>query len=129
MHRESTASGNAAKPYVTAAAERALRDHLERSGQRGTPEVITQGYRIRRCVPDPAPALDVLLDARGCSKRALLRCLQPLLALRQPSMQVFIALTQHQHASLQANPSLIQELASVVWRPVDDIRTTPDVFQ
>ena len=129
LHRESTASGNAAKPYVTAAAERALCDHLERSGQRGTPEVIKQGYRIRRCVPDPAPALDVLLDARGCSKRALLRCLQPLLALRQPSMQVFIALTQHQHASLQANSSLINQLASVVWCPVDDTRTTPDVFQ
>ena len=129
LHRESTASGNAAKPYVTAAAERALRDHLERSGQRGTPEVITQGYRIRRCAPDPAPALDVLLDARGCSKRALLRCLQPLLALRQPSMQVFIALTQHQHASLQANASSINQLASVVWLPVDNTRTTPDVFQ
>ena len=129
LHRESTASGNAAKPYVTAAAERALCDHLERSGQRGTPEVIKQGYRIRRCVPDPAPALDVLLDARGCSKRALLRCLQPLLALGQPSMQVFIALTQHQHASLQANSSLINQLASVVWCPVDDTRTTPDVFQ
>ena len=129
LHRESTASGNAAKPYVTAAAERALRDHLERSGQRGTPEVITQGYRIRRCAPDPAPALDVLLDARGCSKRALLRCLQPLLALRQPSMQVFIALTQHQHASLQANASSINQLASVVWLPVDNTRTTSDVFQ
>ena len=128
LHRESTASGNAAKPYVTAAAERALREHLERSGQVGTPEAITQGYRIRRCAPEPAPALDVLFDGRGCSNRALQRCLKPLLALDQPGMQVFVALTNRQHASLQTNASL-SSLPSVVWLPVDDTRTTPDVFQ
>ena len=128
LHRESTASGNAAKPYVTAAGERALHDHLERSGQVGIPEAITQGYRIRRCAPEPALALDVLFDGRGCSKRALRRCLKPLLALDQSAIQVFVAVTHRQYASVQSSASW-NKLSFVVWLPVDDTSTTPDVLK
>ena len=78
VHRQSTASGNAAKPYVVAAAERALTDHLERRGERGEVHSLPQGYRIQRQAPQPLPAVDVLLDARAGAPRFTLRTLKSL---------------------------------------------------
>ena len=78
VHRQSTASGNAAKPYVVAAAERALTDHLERRGERGKVSSLPQGYRIQRQASQPLPAVDVLLDARAGAPRATLRTLKSL---------------------------------------------------
>ena len=129
MHRESTASGNAAKPYVTKAAELALSDYLERSGQIGVPEVITQGYRIRRCVPDPLPALDVLVDARTSSARSLYRCLQSLNGLQQHSVSVFIAASRRQKLSFKSSLLSPKLRLSIVRIDVDDSLTTPQVFQ
>ena len=129
MHRESTASGNAAKPYVTTAAERALSDYLERSGQIGAPEVLMQGYRIRRCVPDPLPALDVLVDARTCSPRSLRRCLQQLKDFHQPSVRVFIAVSRRQRLSFQSSLLMFKSRLSIVEIAVDDSLLTPLAFQ
>ena len=91
--------------------------------------MITQGYRIRRCVPDPLPALDVLVDARTCSARTLRRCLQPLKDLHQPSVRVFIAVPRRQTLSFQSSLLLFKPRLSIVQIAVDDSLTTPQVFQ
>lgn len=80
VHRESTASGNSAKPYVVAAAERALNDHLQRRGEQGEVQAIPQGYRIQRQPVGAQSAVAVLLDARGVAERLLYRSLNTLVA-------------------------------------------------
>lgn len=92
VHRQSTASGNAAKPYVVAAAERALSEHLARRGEQGKVQALPQGYRIQRQPPQPLPAVDVLLDARAGASRSTLRSLQGLLASTAVPLRVHILL-------------------------------------
>ena len=92
VHRQSTASGNAAKPYVVAAAERALNEHLARRGEEGKVQALPQGYRIQRQPPQPLPVVDVLLDARAGVSRTTLRSLQSLLASTAVPLRVHIVL-------------------------------------
>ena len=92
VHRQSTASGNAAKPYVVAAAERALSEHLARRGEEGKVQALPQGYRIQRQPPQPLPVVDVLLDARAGVSRTTLRSLQSLLASTAVPLRVHIVL-------------------------------------
>ena len=80
VHRESTASGNGAKPYVVAAAERALVDHLQRRGEQGEVRAISQGYRIQRPPAEAHSMVAVLLDARGVPARQLHRSVNSLVA-------------------------------------------------
>lgn len=76
VHQQSTASGNGAKPYVVAAAEKALQEHVQRLGIEGTVEALPQGYRIQRRPPQTRQEVDVLLDLRGASVRDVLRSLR-----------------------------------------------------
>ena len=62
IHAESTSAGNAVKPYALDAGTRALREHLARHGIRGDVEADPNGwYRVRYAMPEPAPAVDVVL--------------------------------------------------------------------
>ena len=92
VHRQSTASGNAAKPYVVAAAERALNEHLARRGEEGKVQALPQGYRIQRQPSQPLLVVDVLLDARAGVSRTTLRSLQSLLASTAVPLRVHIVL-------------------------------------
>jgi glycosyltransferase involved in cell wall biosynthesis len=65
VHAESTASGTDAKPYAVVAGERALNDHLDRTGIRGTAEFELNGYRVRYALPDPAPLVSLIIPTRN----------------------------------------------------------------
>lgn len=56
VHGGSTSGGTGAKPYVTAAAQKALADHLARTGQPGEVEegLFPSTYRIKTPVPQDA---------------------------------------------------------------------------
>ena len=61
VHAESTASSNDAKPYAQVAAERALNDHLARTGQQGSVHAVHAGYRCVWFVPNPEPTVAVVV--------------------------------------------------------------------
>lgn len=65
VHAESTASGTDAKPYAVVAGERALNDHFDRMGIRGTVEYAGNGYRARYALPDPVPLVSLVIPTRN----------------------------------------------------------------
>ena len=66
---ESTASIGTAKPYTVQAAERALREHLDRAGMRdAVPMEAPQCpgmWRIRYPLPDPPPRVSIIIPTRN----------------------------------------------------------------
>lgn len=82
VHSQSTASGIGAKPYVVAASERALRDHLRRCGEQGKVYATPHGYRIQRQSLGANTEVAVLLDARGVAQRQLYSSLKSLVSSR-----------------------------------------------
>src|SRR5699024_4192895 len=63
VHAASTSGGTAAKPYVEAAAQKAVADHLAATGRRGTVEA---GKFPGTChvvweIPDPPPLVSILI--------------------------------------------------------------------
>lgn len=62
IHADSTSAGNAVKPYALDAGTRALREHLGRRGILGDVEADASGwYRVRYALPEPMPAVTVVL--------------------------------------------------------------------
>lgn len=101
MHRQSTASGNAAKPYVVAAAERALSEYLQRRGEAGVVEALPQGYRIRRQCPQPLPQVQVILDGRTAELHALRRSLVSLASNMTVPLAAYVVIGAEQESKLQ----------------------------
>ncbi len=62
VHAGSTSGGADAKPYVAAAAKKALADHLERTGRSGTVEegLFPSTYRVRWAI-EGAPKVSILI--------------------------------------------------------------------
>jgi hypothetical protein len=89
VHAESTASSNDAKPYAQVAAERALNDHLARTGQQGSAQAIRAGYRSVWPVPDPAPAVAVVVRGDTGTRHAR-RALQAVLRSDWPQLRVYV---------------------------------------
>lgn len=78
VHRESTSHSSDAKPYAVLAAERALNDHLARTGVAGSARQDGAGYRIEYLCPTPEPRVAVIVrTARDLD--ALDRCVRTLL--------------------------------------------------
>jgi len=75
VHPGSTASSLTAKPYAAVAAQRAVADHLARTGQKG--KNLTVGgssfTRIRMELPDPPPRASAIVLVRNGPR--LVRCL------------------------------------------------------
>lgn len=71
VHAQSTASSNDAKPYAQVAAERALKDHLARTGQQGKVELINAGYRCVWPVPDLEPTVAVVVRGVTGTRQSL----------------------------------------------------------
>ncbi len=66
QHEGSTAQGGDAKPYAVDAGVRAVQEHLDRRGVRGSVEVGAYGwYRVRFAVLDPAPLVTLIIPTRN----------------------------------------------------------------
>lgn len=89
VHAESTASSNDAKPYAQVAAERALNDHLARTGQRGSAQAIRAGYRCVWAVPDPEPTVAVIVRGDTGTRQAR-QALQAVLRSDWPQLRVYV---------------------------------------
>lgn len=64
LHAGSTSAGGEAKPYTVNAAERALNDHLQRTGQAASAAATSTGYRVRYALPQPAPRVTLIMPTR-----------------------------------------------------------------
>lgn len=89
VHADSTASSNAAKPYAQEAAERALNDHLARTGQQGRAQRIPSGYRCLWSVPNPEPTVAVVVRGYTGTRDAR-RALQAVLNSDWPQLRVYV---------------------------------------
>lgn len=89
VHADSTASSNDAKPYAQVAAERALNDHLARTGQQGHVQAISAGYRSVWALPDPAPTVAVVVGGDTRSRYAR-EALQAVLRSDWPQLRVYV---------------------------------------
>ncbi len=66
QHEGSTASGGEAKPYAANAGVRAVQDHLDRQGIKGTVELDRYGwYQVRFAPVQPAPLVSLIIPTRN----------------------------------------------------------------
>ena len=86
----STALASAEKPYAMAAGERALQEHLERTGRKGRARLIGFGYRVEYDLPAPPPRVSVIIPTRN-GLDLLRRCLESIwLRTTYPDYEVII---------------------------------------
>ncbi len=65
VHGESTAKSMDAKPYAAIAGERALNEHLARTGVRASAEHQGFGYRVRYALPSQPPLVSLVIPTRN----------------------------------------------------------------
>ncbi|KWT82710.1 MULTISPECIES: glycosyltransferase family 2 protein [unclassified Variovorax] len=65
VHGESTAKSMGAKPYAAVAGERALNDHLARTGVQGAAEYLGFGFRVRYALPQVLPLVSLIIPTRN----------------------------------------------------------------
>lgn len=88
--RGSTAHDATFKPYAVAAGERALNEHLRRSGMRATATCEQIGYRVRYAIPDDTPHVTLIVPTRNAN-RLLQRCISSILDLTSyPTYEILI---------------------------------------
>ena len=91
VHPASTAGGAQAKPYTVQAAERAIKEHLERL-QLPLHQLSWSplGFRTELVLPDPAPRVSVIIPTRN-GLSVLEPCLTSLLrCTRYPDLEVLV---------------------------------------
>ncbi len=79
VHAQSTAGGNAAKPYAMLAGERALNEHFARCGTDAVVERLEFGYRPRFALPAPLPKVSIIIPTRN-AHRLVGQCLSSIYA-------------------------------------------------
>ncbi|MBA2964830.1 MULTISPECIES: glycosyltransferase family 2 protein [Ramlibacter] len=89
VHEESTARSNSAKPYAQVAAERALNEHLERTGRRASVSATKSGYRVVFELPRPAPRVGIVVTG-SASRRRRDEGLAALLATDYPDLRIYV---------------------------------------
>jgi O-antigen biosynthesis protein len=78
------------KPYAYLAAERALNDHLSRTGVAGQAEAEELSYRIHYDLPSPAPMVSIIIEARS-ARRVRKKCLDSILGrTNYPAFEVLV---------------------------------------
>ena len=89
-HERSTASQVEAKPYALAAGERAVQEHLARTGRAGTVVQLPSGHhRLAWDLPEPAPLVSVVVPTRD--GQLLARCIDSLLGRTDfPRLEVLV---------------------------------------
>jgi glycosyltransferase involved in cell wall biosynthesis len=65
VHGESTAKSMGAKPYAAVAGERALNEHLARTGVQGAAEYLGFGFRVRYALPQALPLVSLIIPTRN----------------------------------------------------------------
>ena len=66
VHAGSTATADLTiKPYAMLAGERALNDHFKRTQVNARAQFIGHGFRVRYCLPTPAPKLSIIIPTRN----------------------------------------------------------------
>jgi O-antigen biosynthesis protein len=65
MHAESTAQSAGAKPYAMLAGERAINEHFERTGVKGSVKLIGLGYEATYAIPDLQPLVSIIIPTRN----------------------------------------------------------------
>ncbi|MBC7752124.1 MAG: glycosyltransferase, partial [Candidatus Saccharibacteria bacterium] len=65
IHSQSTAYSSEAKPYAMVAGEKALNDHLERTGISAFASSIGYGYRVRYPLPEVLPLVSLIIPTRN----------------------------------------------------------------
>jgi O-antigen biosynthesis protein len=91
MHEASTALSTHAKPYVVASSRRAVEEHLERTGTRGTVRSVVDGsmLRVAWTLPEPAPRVSIIIPTRDGP--FLERCLHSLFILTTyPDVEILV---------------------------------------
>lgn len=91
VHDESTASSSKAKPYAQRAMENALEQHCLRIGLPiACLHVLPQGQRVQLTLPDPLPAVSIIIPTRN-GYQFLQPCLDSLLnRTAYPSFEVLV---------------------------------------
>lgn len=64
-HENSTSLSREAKPYAVLAGERALNEHLERSGVAAKAESLAGGYRVRYILPEKLPMVSIIVPTKN----------------------------------------------------------------
>jgi GT2 family glycosyltransferase/SAM-dependent methyltransferase len=78
-HRGSTAFEDGEKPYAVVAGQRALAEHIERTGAAADVVILpTLHYRVVYRVPEPAPVVDLVIPTRN-GLQLLRRCVESIL--------------------------------------------------
>jgi hypothetical protein len=90
VHEDSTARSNDAKPYAQVAAERALNEHLDRTGQRARASATGSGYRVQYALPIPAPRVGIVVTGTAARRRRN-EALAAVLATEYPDFRVYVA--------------------------------------
>jgi len=78
MHAESTARGVDAKPYALIAGEKALQEHLDRSGISAKVERLLYGYRVHYNLPANPPLVSLIIPTRN-GMHLLSTCIESIL--------------------------------------------------
>lgn len=100
IHEDSTAGGNAVKPYALDAGRRALAAHLQRQGVEATVDADPAGWYVPHyALPAPAPKASVIVIDHG-DVASLRRCLRSLAATSYPEFEVIVASTRDTRASM-----------------------------
>lgn len=65
VHAESTALSADSKPYAMIAGERAINEHFERTGVKGSAKLIGYGYQAIYPLPDNPPLASIIIPTRN----------------------------------------------------------------
>lgn len=66
VHEASTSVGHGVKPYAALAGEKAINDHLVRTGVNARVELLQEGqYRVRYALPSPVPRVSLIIPTRN----------------------------------------------------------------
>lgn len=79
MHEASTAQSLASKPYAVSAGERALNDHLQRTGANALARAAGAYYRVRYALPPNPPLVTLIIPTRNGLK-LLRQCVESIFA-------------------------------------------------
>jgi len=118
MHAESTARQTDAKPYALIAGEKALQEHLDRTGISAKVERLIFGYRVHYKLPANPPLVSLIVPTRN-AMHLLSTCIESILEITTyKNFEIIIV------DNGSDDPKIIQYFETL--RQMDDIRIIRD---
>lgn len=116
IHRQSTAmSDSGAKPYTLEAAQKAIREHLDRRGIKGAVELILKFsmFRVRHELPEVKPLVSIVIATRD--RADLLKgCIESILAKTDyPNYEIVIVDNGSRETDTLKYLNALQEMVNV----------------